>query len=72
MTIDGVIRREEAHSDEFKYGGWFFPVADWPKYSRLLAERHDRGRSASPRLHATPAAAAAGLSRCSTGRSGVN
>ena len=26
MTIDGVIRREEAHSDEFKYGGWFFPV----------------------------------------------
>ena len=27
MTIDGVIRREEADSDGFKYGGWFFPVA---------------------------------------------
>ena len=27
MTIDGVIRREEADGDGFKYGGWFFPVA---------------------------------------------
>ena len=27
MTIDGVIRREEADSDGGKYGGWFFPVA---------------------------------------------
>ncbi len=28
MTIDGVIRREEADGDGFKYGGWFFPYAD--------------------------------------------
>ena len=27
MTIDGVIRREEADSDGFKYGGWFFSIA---------------------------------------------
>lgn len=28
MTIDGVIRREEADGDGFKWGGWFFPFAD--------------------------------------------
>ena len=27
MTIDGVIRRDEADGDGFKYGGWFFPIA---------------------------------------------
>ncbi len=26
MTIDGVIRREEADGDGFKYGGWFSPM----------------------------------------------
>ncbi len=28
MTVDGLIRREEADGDGFKYGGWFFPYAD--------------------------------------------
>ena len=38
MTIDGVIRREEADGDGFKYGGWFFPYAD-EVTSSLLQER---------------------------------
>jgi dihydrofolate reductase len=28
MTLDGVIQNEENDGDGFKYGGWYFPLAD--------------------------------------------
>lgn len=38
ITLDGVIQNEENDGDGFKYGGWYFPLAD-PTAGAVIRER---------------------------------